>query len=232
MKLLAVEASTKKFSLAVGSGEKILRRRDVVLKRVLSSSIIPAIQTILGAADLPLAKLDGLVVGLGPGSFTSLRVGLSTVKALAYAADLPVVGISSLDAVALAAARTSSGRICVLSDARRDMAYAAVYDAGPKGIERVGAYHLAPLSALIPQWQGPMTFTGDGLPLFRPLLEEAGKRRGASVKPLFIDDERLWYPRAADLVSLALPAFRAGRKADLASLVPLYLYPEDCQIRR
>src|SRR3989304_5415259 len=101
MKILSIDTSTKTFSLAVSDGEEILRSRNIKITRVLSSSIIPSIHQILKKAGIALSQLDGFAVGLGPGSFTSLRVGLSTIKAFALATGKPVVGIPSLDVLAL-----------------------------------------------------------------------------------------------------------------------------------
>ena len=101
MKLLAIETSTNRFSLAVSEGGEILKSRTLILDKVLSSSIIPSIEKILKESKINLKDIDAFVVGLGPGSFTSLRVGLATIKGLAFATGKPLVGVPSLDAIAL-----------------------------------------------------------------------------------------------------------------------------------
>src|SRR3569833_2428790 len=100
MHILALETSTKNFSLAIADNDKVLRFRNVRTDRILESSMTRSIEKLLSSCDLSFDDVDVLAGGGGPGSFTSLRVGLSTVKALALAADNKVVGISSLDLIA------------------------------------------------------------------------------------------------------------------------------------
>ncbi len=127
MYFLSIESSTKVFSLALSRDAKVLRFRNLNVDKALEHSIVPAIDKILGSAGISFKKLDAFAVGIGPGSFTSLRVGLATVKAFAMATGKPVVGISSLDVIAQGTAVTPCDEICVLSDARRGMVYAAIY---------------------------------------------------------------------------------------------------------
>src|SRR3989338_9976041 len=110
MNILALDTSTKQFSLAVSVKGKIVAQRNIVLKKVLSSSIIPTIDQMLKRLKMTFKDIDGFVVALGPGSFTSLRVGLSTVKAFALATAKPVLGIPSLDALAQGVQSQSAGQ--------------------------------------------------------------------------------------------------------------------------
>ena len=77
MKILSIETSSKKFSLAVSKDDKVLKTRTMVLDKILSDSIVPAIEKILKDSKIKLQDIDAIVVGLGPGSFTSLRVDRS-----------------------------------------------------------------------------------------------------------------------------------------------------------
>src|SRR3989338_5093578 len=105
MYFLSIEPSTKVFSLALSDGRRVLRYRNMTVDKVLEHSIIPAVDRLLASAGVPFKKLDAFAVGLGPGSFTSLRVGLATVKAFAMATGKPVVGVPSLDVIARGALR-------------------------------------------------------------------------------------------------------------------------------
>jgi tRNA threonylcarbamoyladenosine biosynthesis protein TsaB len=109
MKILAIDTSTKHLSLAVSDGDKTIASRNVRPRKDLSMTITFDIERVLGKANIRLTDLDGFVVGLGPGAFTSLRVGLSMLKAFVMVTGKPVVGISSLDAIAMNV-RTSSVR--------------------------------------------------------------------------------------------------------------------------
>ncbi len=222
MNLLAFDTSSKHFSLAVVKDGKTLCYRSIVLKKVLSDSIMPAIRGILKKAGLTLAKIDGFAVGLGPGSFTSLRVGLATVKGLAFALQKPVVGISSLDVLALNV--SADGQVCVVCDAKRNMVYACLYQKKGDALKRKSKYLLADIKDVLKKIKGEVTFVGDGVPLFRGTIEKA-----AGIKPRFAGEKQM-YPQAKHLAALALRRFEAKDYDAPETLVPLYLYPEDCQV--
>ena len=224
MNILAIDTSSKHFSLAVAKDGKVLRSRSVLLKKVLSDSIMPAIQGILKKAGLTFAKVDGFAVGLGPGSFTSLRVGLSTVKGLAFALKKPAVGISSLDVLALNVA--GDGQVSVVCDAKRNMAYACLYQKKGDALKRKSKYLLTDIQNVLKQIKGEATFVGDGVPLFRETIEKA-----AGIEARFADEKQM-YPQAKHLAALALKRFESKEYDAAESLVPLYLYPEDCQVTR
>lgn len=231
MKLLCLETSTRNFSLAVCDGERILAHRSVFLKSVLSSSIIPGVERILEKAGLSLGELDGFAVGLGPGSFTSLRVGLATVKGLAFATGKPVVGIPSLDALAMNVPGDDEkfSSICVICDARRNLVYACVYQQRRGFLRRKSPYLLTNIEGLLDIISGKVLFTGDGVRLFRE--EIIRKAQGGKFVPLFAP-EKQWFPQAKHVASLALKRFSKRKKGDdINKLVPLYLYPHDCQVR-
>ena len=170
MNLLSLETSTKNFSLAVSEGEKILASRHFKLTKVLSSSIIPAIDGILKKSGLAVKDLDGFAVGLGPGSFTSLRVGLSTVKGLAFAAGKPIVGISSLDVLAMNAPVEAGAQICVIADARRSLVYSCFYRRSHNNLERISEYSLTGIEEVLKKIKEPTFFIGDGIPLYREII--------------------------------------------------------------
>lgn len=231
MKLLLLDSSTKRFSLAVSDGEKVLKSRNIVLEKILSSSIVPAVDKILKSCQLTLKEIDGFAVGLGPGSFTSLRVGLSTVKAFCFALNKPVVGIPSLDLVARAAFPFMTGKqknLCVIADARRGLVYAAVYEKSGESLKLKGDYLLTPLEDLLARIPGDALFAGDAVPLFREKIEGA-RRRGWA--PSFAP-ERSALPDARQMLLPALEKFGGQKTDDAKRLVPLYLYPADCQVRR
>ena len=241
MKILTLETSTKQFSLAVSSGGKVLAHRNVRLKKVLSSSIIPAIDQMLTRLKMTLKDLDGFAIGLGPGSFTSLRVGLSTVKAFALATGKPVVGIPSLDALARNGIDQPCDQICTIVDARRNMVYAAVYEKKGDGLKRISDYMLTGLDKVLDKVTGKTLYVGDGVALYRGInvkkYNEAAKKHKTSCKSLFAE-EKFWYPQASELARIAHERFerspeRSSKDFDpIEKLVPLYLYPEDCQVNR
>jgi len=240
MYFLSFETSTKIFSLALNKDEKVLRYRNLKSAFLLENSIVPAMDKILDSAGIKFNQIDGFAIALGPGSFTSLRVGLATVKAFAMATGRPVVGIPSLDInipyclLGKPELRIKHGplipdEICVINDARRGKVYACFY--GPKG--RKTDYLLTSLEDVLDKVHGRTLFTGDGLSLYRKDIEEAYRKYAAkknSTCKCFFADEKWWYPQAKVMAALAYDRFRNKQYDDAASLLPLYLYPQDCQV--
>lgn len=224
LNILSIDTSTKNFSLAVSSGTKILHSRNVKLRHVLSQSIMPAIERILQKSKIPLSAVDGFAVGLGPGSFTSLRVGLATVKGLAFATRRPIVGIPSLDVLARGA--SEDGVICALCDAKRNLVYSCLYEKRGAVLKRKSRYLLTDIKDVLKRIKGDVTFVGDGVPLFREAIEKA-----VGTKARFAGEKQM-YPQAKHLAIPAMERFKAKKYDNVETLVPFYLYPEDCQVQK
>jgi tRNA threonylcarbamoyladenosine biosynthesis protein TsaB len=234
MYFLSFETSSKIFSLAVNKDEKVLRYRNLKTALVLEDSILPALDKILGSAGIKFSQLDGFAIALGPGSFTSLRVGLSMVKAFAMATGRPVVGIPTLDILAHGIQNSGKGfdpydEICVITDARRGKVYACLY--GPQG--RRSDYLLTSLDGVLEKVHGKTLFVGDALGIYRKAIEEAyqkyAPKKNSACKCLFADG-KWWYPQSKVMAALAYERFREKLYDDAASLLPIYLYPQDCQV--
>lgn len=228
MNILALDTSTKVFSLAVATDGKVVAGRDIVLEGVLSSSIIPSIDAILKKAKIPFGKLNGFAIGLGPGSFTSLRVGLSTVKGFCLASGKPVVGISSLDLIGTNINELDKD-ICVLTDAKRNMVYAAIFTPTATGLKRKSDYLLVEPKDLLPKIKTGTVFTGDGLKLYQDIIKAYCKKNGI---PCVFEKEINWTPSARHLCALAHARFAAKKTDNIKTLLPIYLYPEDCQVTK
>jgi len=227
MKLLSIDTSTKNLSLAISDGEKILRYRNVMLNKSLSVSIVPSIKNILAKAGMGLADLEGYAVGLGPGAFTSLRVGLSTIKGLAFATNKPVVGVSSLDVLAMNV--KEDGQICVICDARRNMVYACFYEKKDGVLKRKSDYLLTDIVSVLQQIKTETIIIGDGIKVFDEEIQKSKKMKWIT---LVESNLKLWFPQAKSLAPLVWDRFQKRKFDKVEKLVPLYLYPEDCQVRR
>ena len=227
MNLLALDTSTRKLSLAVSKGDRVVRFRNVKLEGPLSSSIIPSLKRILGensqSLQTRLESLAGFAVGLGPGSFTSLRVGLATVKGLAFATAKPVVGVSSLDILALGVQQPRA-QVCVLCVAKRKLLYTCRYLKEGMALKRKSDYRLCTPQEALKGIKGEVVFVGDGVEIFK---EEIRKVRGLT--PLFAD-EKSAFPQAKFLIELACRRIKEKGWDDINTLVPLYLYPDHCSI--
>ncbi|MEE8553621.1 MAG: tRNA (adenosine(37)-N6)-threonylcarbamoyltransferase complex dimerization subunit type 1 TsaB, partial [Desulfobacterales bacterium] len=126
MKILAVDTATKSCSVAIVDNESLLAEVTIVREQTHSKHLMEMINTVTGLSGLTVSELDGFAVTRGPGTFTGVRIGISSVKGLAVASDKPVVGVSSLDVLAMQAS-LSSYLICPLLDARRGEVYCARY---------------------------------------------------------------------------------------------------------
>ena len=118
-KLLALDTSTEACSAALQLGSEILTL-DEVCPQQHSKRILPMVQQLLSNAGVSLAQLDGIVFGRGPGSFTGVRIGVGVTQGLAFGADIPVYGVSTLAAMAQAARRLyNAEQVVAAIDARR-----------------------------------------------------------------------------------------------------------------
>jgi len=225
MKLLSIDSSTRKYSIALSENDKVLSYKNFSLNRLLSTSIMPSITQILNKAKISFKQLDGYVVGLGPGSFTSLRVGLASIKGLIFACPKPVVGISSLDVIAMNV-KEDNQSICVIVDARRSLVYSCLYAKQNGSLVKKGKRVLTDIETVLDGLKGDVIFIGDGISLYRENIESK-----SGLNPIFTSD-KLWGPKAQQLMLLGLERFKNKQYDDINSLVPLYLYPEDCQVSK
>jgi tRNA threonylcarbamoyladenosine biosynthesis protein TsaB len=222
MNILALDTSLRDASLAVAKDGKLVRSREHSFNKDLSAKLSGHIKSILKSASLTLKKVDALVVGLGPGSFTGLRVGLSTAKAISYALNIPVVGLASLDSIAYGL--PDDGQICVIRDAKRQLFYACRYEKKGKQLKRTSAYMLVSMEDLLRTVEGKTVFAGDGIALAKEALL---KHDGASLAP-----QKYWSPSAKHLLALAQERIAKKDFDDARTLVPIYLYAQDCQVTR
>jgi len=225
MKILGIDTSSKFLSFALCEDERIIVEESHLLDRKHSSLLVPKIKHMLGGLGVCIKDIDAFVIGLGPGSFTGLRIGVSTVKGFGISTKKPCVGISSLDSLALDANVEKDDLIVPVLDAKRGNVYSAIYRKEKNRIVKKSNYLLLSVYELMKRIKGEAVFLGDGINLYR---EEMLKLKKYAV---FLE-ERYWYPRAGNLVKLALGKIKKYKESDLARLKPIYLYPKDCQVIR
>ena len=223
MKFLAIETATRQLGIALIEDERLLASYEVLAQNPHAVELPAAITRVLHEAHATWKDLAAMVVDIGPGSFTGLRIGLAFVKALCFSSKIPVIGVASLDVLA-AGLPLSPHPICPILDAKQRNVYAAVYglEAG-RPIRRTD-YLLGPLHEVLPAMEGPVVVLGDGIPLYREQI--VARWPHADFAPT-----EFWLPRAATLARLGRERFLEGHRDDPRRLVPLYLYPQDCQIR-
>ena len=247
MYFLSFETSTKIFSLALNQDGKVLRFRNLKTALVLEDSILPAIDKMLESAGVKFSQIDGFAIAKGPGSFTSLRVGFATIKAFAMSTGKPVVAIPTMDInipcflrgkpeLKIEYGNITLDEICVIYDARRGKVYACIY--GAEG--RKTDYLLTTLEDVLKKVHGKTLFVGDALGIYRKDIENAYRKDAingiSSNKPnvcqCFFADEKYWHPQARVMAALAYERFKNKDYDDAAKVLPLYLYPQDCQVTK
>lgn len=223
MKILGFDSSSNNLSIAILDNGKIAEENIYSEKR-LSSLIVPSIAKILKRRKLSLSSLDAFAVGLGPGSFTGLRVGLSTIKGLALACAKPVIGIPTLDILA-ANISIKNLQICPIIDAKRNNVYSCFYKNNKGFLKKINSYTLIDINNLLKRIREDTVFLGDGLNVFKRLIKDKLGSRA------IFAEEKYWFPNAKSLVILAQKRFKLRKFGNPDKLIPLYLYPKECQIK-
>lgn len=217
--LLAVECATQHASVALLRGERLLAQVSSVLERPASEILLPALDALFDLAGAGRDALGAFAVSIGPGSFTGLRVGLATVKALALGTARPVAAVSTLEALALAAG-SPERPVSALLDARRGEVYAGAWVRGAPGLAE-GLYGIEALAGALPQG---CTLVGEGA-----LLHEAALRRmRPDLAGILPEPQAL----AVQVGMLGRRQLAAGGGADAAGLVPRYLRRAEAEARR
>jgi len=224
LKILGIDTSSKFLSIALAEDSRIIKEESFLLDRTHSSELVPKIKELLKKSRVAIKKIDAFVIGLGPGSFTGLRIGVSAVKGFGIATGKPCVGVASIDAIAFNAIQDGMDIVPVI-DAKREQVYAAIYRKKGDKLTRKTDYLLLSAEKLMKKAKGHAVFLGDGLSLYRD------KIKGLNKKAFFLE-ERYWYPGAGNLIRLGLSKIKKAEGQDLTGLTPLYLYPEDCQVTK
>lgn len=213
--------------VAIVDGKGRVAEYRLEATRSRSERVMPMIDRVLKDSQTMPENLTGIAVSIGPGSFTGLRIGLSTAKGLAFALKLPVVGVSSLETLAASLARESLAGpgqaypICPVLDAKRQEVYAALFRADPEGgLKKIVGEEVITPAGLMEKLSGlhePILFLGTGALLYEAMIrEKLGERAvfDSSLDP---------YPSPSMVAQLGMKRLMNGGGDDPSSLVPLYL---------
>jgi tRNA threonylcarbamoyladenosine biosynthesis protein TsaB len=220
MIVLGLETSTSRSSVALVDQGRVLATASLGLPRRHGEFLAPALRFCLDQAGVRVDRVAGVAVGVGPGLYTGLRVGIATAQSFAAARNLPVVGISGLDVLAFSY-RHSNRLVCATIDARRGEVFWALYRPSPGGVQRVGELRLGTADALVADLEGlgePCLVVGDA-----GASAEDALRRTADVAAVA-------WPEASDLAELAHDRFVREETERPDQLAPLYLRHVDAAI--
>ena len=215
---LALDTAGDHASVAAGVPPHAAATAVVSGARRHAAEIIPMSDAVLREAGVPVSDLGGIVVADGPGSFTGLRIGLSTVKGLALGLEIPVTPVVTLDALA-SRVPFAALPVCPVIEARRGEVYAALYRWDGSAMRRESEYLALPPAALADRLVEPTIVLGDGA---RSIVS----RHARPAPPL------LRVPSPAAVGFLGLEAFRAGQVVKPAELTALYLRPSQAELKR
>ena len=173
MRLLAVDTTTPSGSVALLEDERLVGEWGSESQATHSSRLLHAVEAVLQASGMTIEDVDAFAVAAGPGSFTGIRIGLSTVKSLVFASGKPLAAVSSLRALALKAAGSGTGLVASVMDAKKGEIYAALFRPKEGDLEEIlpqGAYSPGEFVARLPVNE-KISFLGGGLYLCREALE-------------------------------------------------------------
>ena len=221
MKILGIDTSTPIGSVALIDDGNIVAEHTLNIVQAHSSRLMPAIDTVLKWGNITPNALHGCAVGIGPGSFTGIRIGVATAKSLCYAVDKPIVGVSTLEAIAYNL-RWTDGFVCPILDARRSEIYGSVFRGGSEW-QRLTDDLCLPIDAFLDELSNHLLrdtiilFVGDGLATYgdvvRKRLDEAAHFADAIFN----------VPRGATIAKLGVERLEQGDSDSYWTLVPNYV---------
>lgn len=223
MLILAIETSTPRSSVCVADQDAVLASAGLGRAQRHGEFLAPAIEFCLRHAGFRPTDLAGVAVGLGPGLYTGLRVGIATARSIAAAHRLPVVGLSGLDVLAFQV-RHARRLICASIDARRGEVFWAFYRSVPGGVQRATELRIGPPSKLAGEIEASgeeCLVVGDGGVRYADVLREVDAELAGI---------EMASPDAADLAELAIPRFVREETKRQEELEPLYLRKADARI--
>lgn len=223
MMVLGIDTSTPRSSLAIVGPEGARGVISLVAPRGRHETVLPALEQLGSWTGVDLDQIDGIAVGTGPGLFTGMRVGIEVAKTLAQVLEVPIVGVSSLAALAFAV-RTHGGAIAAVIDGRRGEVFMASYRSTDDGVERLTDPAVLTPEAASEQIHATGEDTlvvGNGATLYSQVFA------GASMT---MAPEDRAFPDAAAIAALAIPRFERGEHDALFDVVPTYLRKSDAEI--
>lgn len=219
MYVLGIESATAVAAVAVAGANGILAERMVCNRRTHSVNLLPMIKATLADAGLNPADLGGIAVSSGPGSFTGLRIGMSTAKTLAQVWNLKIAGVPTLEVLAFPLGGHGN-LVCPILNARKNEVYLAVYDCSgalPSCLAGPAAVPVEELAGFLSSFRPPFTFLGDGVPVYKEALINGFGEES------FFACQAVNFPRGAAVAELGRRRLQDGHGVDPLLLLPEYI---------
>ena len=223
MKILGIDTSSKFFCLGIYDNGKIYEYNlETGIK--LSSLITVNIKRAMDSIGWRIEDIDFFACGLGPGSFTGLRIGITTIKGLSWAAKKPVIGVPSLDILAMNV-KCAFKPVIPIIDAKRSLIYCSVYKEKNGRLNRITPYMLLGVDELLKNILPGSILLGDAVSLYRDKIM-------ANIKGVSFLDKDYWILKPRHLITLALQRIKDKKFNDAFNIKPIYLYPKECQVKK
>ena len=213
MKILSIDTSSDVCSVAILEDMRLINELNIVDSKTHSENLMPLVDQIFTTSSLSLPDMDMIVINIGPGSFTGIRIGVSTVKALAEVTKVPVIAVSSLDGISFN--ETHSGIICSLIDCRNNNTYCGLYNSNHILQEEYLAEYIDDTISILSKYDD-ILFIGTGAVLHKELLKEK-----LQDKKIFFSEKNV--QSAFSLGKCGYTKYIAGIKQSADSVNPMYL---------
>jgi len=226
MKILGIETSGKIFSLALLEDEQVLVEYNLNLGLKHSELLFPLLNQALDATGWQISDLQGIAVDRGPGSFTGIRIGITTARSLAQVLNIPLVGVVSLDGLTYEIPQNTFF-VCPLIDALGSEVYTTFYHY-QGGWHRLAPYQLAKIDTWLNQlitYQKPFLFIGNATIVYQSKIKNILKNFA------FISENNL-YPRASSIALLGKEKLLRSERKNYTQVLPLYLRRSYAEIER
>jgi tRNA threonylcarbamoyladenosine biosynthesis protein TsaB len=229
MKIFAIDTSTPSGSIALLEDDQLIAELTTCIQKTHADRLLPSIKTLLDNIGTKPEDIDGFALAIGPGSFTGLRIGLSTIKGLAWSLKKKVVGVSTLEALAMNLPY-SNKPVCPMLDARKKEVYAAVYKCNVTQGFSLEPICIMPDTAISPdnlinKIKEPTIFLGDGIKVYGNLIKDMLKDMAV------IAPAHLWQIKASSVGLLAWKKFKCGNIDSPESIRLNYLRPSEAEIK-
>ena len=225
MKILALDSSAVVGTVALCEDQKLIAHYTLNTGNTHSQTLRPRVESVLKLAEWEIGDIDLFAVSHGPGSFTGVRIGISTVKGLAFGKNIPCAGVSTLEALAYTL-RGVNGLICPVMNARRSQVYNALFSCKDGVLTRLcpdRAISIAELDEELAGMEGPIYLCGDGYDI---TVDGFAKTTVVPVPP----EQR--YQSAYSVALCGFDAYNSGNYTDDVTLAPVYLRPSQAERER
>lgn len=226
MKILAMDTTADTVSVALCNDKTLVASFNGNQKKTHSTTLLPLIDAVLDYSGVLCDKIDAFAVTTGPGSFTGLRIGVATVKGLAFGNNTPAIGVSSLEALAYNFSDREGTLVCPSLNARRNEVYFALFrivNGAPVRLTEDSSTQASELESMLSEYRESVLFCGDGVSVLRSVFTKID---------IPADNQLLLYPSASSVAAAAFDKINREGLSYASELSPTYLKPSQAERER